>query len=87
MCKQQIHTNGHEALVKEKKKQLTEQEKIVKQALSNHEAATAASTIIGHHKEKPKVLYGKIENVYEHKNSLQNLEDKLDEKQKENIAK
>ena len=84
MCKQQIHTNGHEALVKEKKKQLTEQEKIVKQALSNHEAATAASTIIGHHKEKPKVLYGKIENVYEHKNSLQNLEDKLDEKQKEN---
>ena len=83
MCKQKIHTNGHEDLVKEKKKQLTEQEKVVKKAQSDHDAAVAASTVIGHHREKPKVLYGKIENVYEHKNSLQNLQDKLDEKQKE----
>jgi len=83
LCKQELHTNGHEVLFNQKKKQLKEQEKVVKEAQSTHDGAVAAGVVIGHHKEKPSVLYGKIEFVYEHKNSLQNLKDKLGEKQKE----
>ena len=83
LCKQDLHTNGHETLIKQKEKQLEDAQTQIDKAQSEHDAATAANTVIGHHKEKPSVSYSNIQHAHDHKNSLKNLKEKLETKQKE----
>ncbi len=83
LCKQDLHTNGHETLIKQKEKQLEDAQTQIDKAQSEHDAATAANTVIGHHKEKPSVSYTNIQHAHDHKNSLKNLKEKLETKQKE----
>lgn len=83
LCKQDLHTDGHETLIKQKEKQLEDAQTQIDKAQSEHDAATAANTVIGHHKEKPSVSYSNIQHAHDHKNSLKNLKEKLETKQKE----
>ena len=83
LCKQDLHTDGHETLIKQKEKQLEDAQTQIDKAQSEHDAATAANTVIGHHKEKPSVSYTNIQHAHDHKNSLKNLKEKLETKQKE----
>jgi DNA repair exonuclease SbcCD ATPase subunit len=83
LCKQELHTNGHETLINQKEKQLEDAQTQIDKAQSEHDAATAANTVIGHHKEKPSVSYSNIQHAHDHKNSLKNLKEKLETKQKE----
>ena len=83
LCKQDLHTNGHETSIKQKEKQLEDVQTQIDKAQSEHDAATAANTVIGHHKEKPSVSYTNIQHAHDHKNSLKNLKEKLETKQKE----
>jgi|TARA_B100000959_G_scaffold189275_1_gene198005 DNA repair exonuclease SbcCD ATPase subunit len=83
LCKQDLHSNGHGTLIKQKEKQLKDANEQVDKAQSDHESATAASVVLGNHMEKPHVSYGNIQHAYEHKSNLENLKEKLETKQKE----
>ena len=82
-CNREWDDPDHKALHKSKSEQLTKQKELVDKYKEEHNTIHETYEGLGVSRDKPSVHYTSLENVYEHKNSLKNLKEKLKEKEAE----
>ena len=82
-CNREWDDPEHKALHESKSEQLAKQKELVNKYKIEHDNIHNTYEGLGVSRDKPTVHYTSLENVYEHKNSLKNLKEKLKEKETE----
>ena len=82
-CNREWDDPEHKALHESKSEQLLNQKDIVNKYKTEYDNIHNTYEGLGVSRDKPTVHYTSLENVYEHKNSLKNLKEKLKEKETE----